>query len=81
MRWIPATALGVCAKHCGGVLVVSDLRVEVLAVCEMHAGSTRLVVRAEGQRLVLDGHADQCCVLSLERAAVVGLFEMIAEWL
>lgn len=56
-------------------------RVEIEAVWEVHHGSGRLVVRREGERIVLDAHADHCCVLVLDRAAVTLLFDMLGQWL
>jgi hypothetical protein len=55
--------------------------VEIEAVCEVHQGSGRLVVRREGERIVLDARADHCCVLVLESAAVTLLFDVFGEWL
>ena len=60
---------------------MSDPRVEIEAVCEVHQGSGRLVVRREGERIVLDARADHCCVLVLESAAVTLLFDAFGEWL
>jgi hypothetical protein len=37
-------------------------RVEIEVVCEAHHGSGRLVVRRDGTRILLDAHADHCCV-------------------
>jgi hypothetical protein len=56
-------------------------RVEIEAVCEVHQGSGRLVVRRDGKRIVLDAHADHCCVLVLDSAAVTLLFDMLGQWL
>jgi hypothetical protein len=56
-------------------------RVEIEAVCEVHQGSGRLVVRRHGERIVLDAHADHCCVLVLDSAAVTLLFDMLGQWL
>ena len=44
---------------------MADSRVEIKAVCEVHGGSGRLVIRRDGDRIVLDARADHCCVLSL----------------
>lgn len=63
-----------------GVCVVSDPRVEIAAVCQVHQGSGRLVIRREGDRIVLDAHADHCCVLALEGAALTLLFDVLGEW-
>lgn len=41
-----------------GVRAVNERRVEIPAACEMYGGSGNLVVRREGERLVLDG--DHC---------------------
>ncbi|HKR51079.1 MAG TPA: hypothetical protein VJT72_16125 [Pseudonocardiaceae bacterium] len=60
---------------------MSDPRVEIEAVCEVHGGSGRLVVRREGDRVVLDGRADECCVISLPEPAVTVLFDVLGEWL
>lgn len=54
-------------------------RVEIPAVCEIHGGPRRVVVRREGDRLVLDAHADACCVLTLPGAALVQLFDALGE--
>jgi hypothetical protein len=62
-------------------VVVSESRVEIPAVCEIHRGSGHVVVRREGDRVVLDAHADQCCVLILPGAAVNRLFDALGEWL
>lgn len=62
-----------------GVPAVSGPRVEIPAACEIHGGPGRLVVRREGERLVLDGCADHCCVLTLERSAVATLVDAVAE--
>jgi hypothetical protein len=64
------------------VCVVSVPRVEIEAVCEIHhQGSGRLVIRREGDRIVLDGRADHCCVLTLENTPVTRLFDALGEWL
>ena len=49
--------------QCRGVHVMSDLHVEIEAVCE------------------LDAHADECCMIILEGASVILLFDMLGEWL
>ena len=65
-----------------GVPDVSDPQVEIEAVCGVHhGGSGRLVIRREGNRVVLDGRADHCCVLTVEGAAVTRLFDVLGEWL
>ncbi len=64
-----------------GVHLVSDPQIEIEAVCEMHQGSGRLVIRREGDRIVLDARADHCCVLALENPAVTRLFDALGEWL
>lgn len=60
---------------------MSDPQVEIEAICEIHQGSGRLVIRREGDRIVLDGRADECCVITLEGAAVTLLFDVLGEWL
>ena len=60
---------------------MSDPRVVIEAVYEVHGGSGRLVVRREGERIVLDACADHCCVLALENPAVTRLFDALGEWL
>lgn len=60
---------------------MSGHRIEIPAVCEVHGGSGRLVVRREGDRIVLDGHADHCCVFTLGNPAVTRLFDALGEWL
>jgi hypothetical protein len=54
---------------------------EIPATCEIHGGSGRLVVRGEGDRIVLDAYADHCCVITLENPAVTRLFGALGEWL
>jgi hypothetical protein len=56
-----------------GVCVVSNPRVEIAAVCDVHGGAGRLVIRSEGDQIVLDGRTDECCVIALEGAAVPNL--------
>jgi hypothetical protein len=63
------------------VRAVSDPQVEIEAVCEVHRGSGRLVLRREGDRIMLDGHVDECCVIALEDAAATWLFNVLGEWL
>ncbi len=46
----------------------------------MHRGSGRLVMRREGDRVVLDAHTDECCVIAVE-VAVTLLFDVLGEWL
>ncbi|MBV9013209.1 MAG: hypothetical protein JO272_14375 [Pseudonocardiales bacterium] len=60
---------------------MSEPRIEVPATCEIHGGTGRLVVRRDGDRLMLDGNADHCCMFSLDYAAVVALFDVVAVWL
>lgn len=50
-----------------------DLWVEILVTCDIHGGSALV--------LVLDGHADHCCLLTLDRAAVTLVFDALPEWL
>jgi hypothetical protein len=64
-----------------GVRVVSDPQVEIEAICEIHQGSGRLVIRREGDRIVLDARADDCCAPALENPAVTRLFDVLGEWL
>jgi hypothetical protein len=63
------------------VRLVSDLQIEIPAVCEVHGGSGRLVIRRDGERIVLDAHADECCVITVEGAGVTLLFDVLGEWL
>lgn len=44
---------------------------------EIHGGSGRLVFRGECGQLVLDGHTDHFCLLTLDRAAVTRLFDAV----
>lgn len=74
IRWC---AQPVAARGC----VVSDPRVDIEALCQVHQGSGCLVVRREGERIVLDACADHCCVLVLDSAAVTLLFDVFGEWL
>ncbi len=64
-----------------GARVVSDPQVEIEAACEVHRSSGRLVVRREGDRVVLDARADECCVIAMEGAGVTLLFDVLGEWL
>jgi hypothetical protein len=51
---------------------VSDSKLDgIPATCEIHHGSGHLVVRREGERLVLDGRGDHCCLFTLDCSAVV----------
>ncbi|MGH3845663.1 MAG: hypothetical protein ACRDS0_30180 [Pseudonocardiaceae bacterium] len=60
---------------------MSDPRIEIPATCEMHRSSGCLVIRREGDRIVLDGRADECCVITLEPAAVTQFFDVLGEGL
>lgn len=60
---------------------MNQSRVEIPAVCQIHGGPRRVVVLREGEQVVLDGHADQCCVLTLPGPAVIRLFDALGEWL
>jgi hypothetical protein len=51
---------------------MSDPQVEIAAVCAVHLDAGRLVVRREGERIVLNAHADDC-VTFLDSAAVTGV--------
>lgn len=62
------------------VRAVTGLRVAIPAVCEIHGGAGHVVVRRESGRVVLDGHADDCCVLWLDDAAARLLFDRLASW-
>ncbi len=55
------------------VRIVGDPQAEIEAVCEVHQDSGHLVIRRESDRLVLDERADECCVITLEGAAVTHL--------
>ncbi|MGH4002545.1 MAG: hypothetical protein ACRDSO_00315 [Pseudonocardiaceae bacterium] len=59
---------------------MSGPRVEIPAVCEKHGGFGGCP-GSDGERLVLDGCADHCCVLALERAAAAVLVDAVAEGL
>jgi hypothetical protein len=37
------------------------------------------VLRREGDQVVLDGHADHCCVLTLGNSAVTRLFDVLGS--
>ncbi|MGH3900869.1 MAG: hypothetical protein ACRDTA_22020 [Pseudonocardiaceae bacterium] len=60
---------------------MGDPWVEILAICEVHGGSGRLIIRRDGDRIVLDGRADECCVIAVEGAGVTLLFDVLGEWL
>ena len=63
-----------------GVRAVTDPHIE--AVCEVHHDGCRcLVVRREGDRVVLEARADECCMIALEGVAVTRLFDVLGEWL
>lgn len=51
--------------------------VPIDAVCEIHQGSGRLVVRREGDRVMLDGRADACCLITPESPAMMALFDAL----
>lgn len=51
---------------------MSDPQVKIEAVCAVHFDAGRLVVRSEGERIVLNAHADDC-VTFLNSAAVTGV--------
>lgn len=55
--------------------------VEIPAVCEVYNGSGPLVVRREDNRIMLDGHADQCCAFMLDVDTVDQLFDALGTWL
>jgi hypothetical protein len=59
----------------------TDPQVEIEATCEMHDGSGRLVIRREGEWIVLDARADHWCVITLENPAGTRLFDALGEWL
>ncbi len=56
-------------------------RVEITAVCEVHQNARHLVVRREGDRLVLDANADECCVIAPDDAAAALLIDVLGECL
>lgn len=58
---------------------MSDPQIEITAVCDVHQGSGRLIVRRKDDRVVLDGHADDCCVISLSDPAAALLFDVLGE--
>jgi hypothetical protein len=60
---------------------VSDSQVEIEAICELHQGSGHLVLRWEDDRIMLDGHADRCCVIILRDPAAILLVDVLGEWL
>ena len=64
-----------------GMRILSDPHLEIEAVCQVHLGSGHLVVRRENERIMLDAHADHCCMIALESAAVTVLFDVLGEWL
>lgn len=70
---------GAASDPAGWWGVVSDPRVEI--VCEVHHGAGHLVVRREGERIVLDAHADDCCVLVLDSAAVTVSCDVLGQCL
>jgi hypothetical protein len=59
--------------------VARDPRIEIPAVCEVHGVPRDLVIRYEGDRLVLGTRAGQCCVITLEGPAVTLLFDVLGE--
>jgi len=60
---------------------VTDPRVEIEAARKVHHGSRRLVVRRTGERIGLDAHAHDCCVIVLDSAAVTMLCDVLGQWL
>jgi hypothetical protein len=60
---------------------VSEPQVDIPAACEIHGGSGHLLIRREGNQILLDGRADQCYVFSLPDASVTLLFDVLGELL
>lgn len=58
---------------------MSDPQIEIEAICDVHQGSGHLVVGREGDRIVLDGHTDDCCLISLGDPAAMLLFDVLGE--
>lgn len=58
---------------------MSQFQVEIQAVCELHFGSGRPVVRREGEHTVRNAYADKCCITTLKNAAVSPLFDLVGE--
>jgi hypothetical protein len=63
-----------------GVRGVSDPQMETETLCEAHRGSGPLAVRREGERIMPDAHAEECCMITLEDAAATRLFTVLGEW-
>jgi hypothetical protein len=55
--------------------------VVIPVTCQVHGGPTRLVIRREDGRVVLDADGRECCVLTLGNPAVTRLFDALGEWL
>ena len=60
---------------------MSEPEVEIEAVSLTHPGSDQLLMRREEGRIVLDGHADHCCVIAVRDPAATLLFDVLGEWL
>ncbi len=63
---------------------MSEHRRVIPATCEVHRGARdfcNLVVTHRGGEIVLDPHADQCCVITLGEPAAAALFDSLGEWL
>lgn len=58
---------------------MSDPQAEIEAICDVHQGSGHLVVRREGDRIVLDGHTHDCCLISLGDPTAAMLFDVLGE--
>jgi hypothetical protein len=60
---------------------MSGPEVEIEARCEVHGGRGPLVVRREGERIVLEGRPGvECCVISLAGPAAALLVDVVGEW-
>ena len=59
----------------------ADQRMTISVACEVHDAPRHLIVTRERDRLRLDLHADECCVIGLDRAAAMHLFKLLRNWL
>jgi hypothetical protein len=55
----------------------------IAVTCVQHgaAGSTNLIVSKRNGDIVLDPHVAGSCVLTLDKAAAITLFDLLGEWL
>jgi len=58
-----------------------DARRTISVTCEVHGEPRELVASDDGDRVVLDLHADSCCSIGFDEPAVCQLIEFLGDWL